>query len=239
MSTSVRALNSNAMIIATRPRMRARGSARRSTAVRAAVTDPSTKISFPDTNASGLTAIGAGCRTKRIAILDVKVYALAMYVDADKARAQREKGLLDGDYDKEVAIELARDVDGKTFYEALDEALSPRIREIATNMATAEDDEGNFMASVAEAAEVAEDTALEELDTMRSGFESLKLKSGTKMTISWTPAGAKKATIEVQGSAKIEFESPEFAKALLDVYVGSTPVAPAAASAFENGLTTL
>ena len=162
-----------------------------------------------------------------------------MYVDADKARAQREKGLLDGDYDKEVAIELARDVDGKTFYEALDEALSPRIREIATNMATAEDDEGNFMASVAEAAEVAEDTALEELDTMRSGFESLKLKSGTKMTISWTPAGAKKATIEVQGSAKIEFESPEFAKALLDVYVGSTPVAPAAASAFENGLNTL
>ena len=179
MSTSVRALNSNAMIIATRPHPRARGSTRRSTVVRAAVTDPSTKISFPDTNASGLTAIGAGCRTKRIAILDVKVYALAMYVDADKARAQREKGLLDGDYDKEVAIELARDVDGKTFYEALDEALSPRIREIATNMATAEDDEGNFMASVAEAAEVAEDAALEELDTMRSGFESLKLKSGT------------------------------------------------------------
>ena len=114
MSTSVRAFKSNAITIATRARVRARGSARRST-VRAAVTDPATKISFPDTNASGLTAIGAGCRMKRIAILDVKVYALAMYVDAEKARAQREKGLLDGDYDKEVAIELARDVDGKTF----------------------------------------------------------------------------------------------------------------------------
>ena len=81
--------------------------------------------------------LGAGCRVKRVAIIDVKIYALAMYVDADAARAQKGKGLLNGDYDKELAIELARDVDGKTFMEAMDESLGPRIREIATNMATA------------------------------------------------------------------------------------------------------
>ena len=103
--------------------------------------------------------LGAGCRVKRVAIIDVKIYALAMYVDADAARAQKGKGLLNGDYDKELAIELARDVDGKTFMEAMDESLGPRIREIATNMATAEDEDGNFMASVAEAAEKAEEAA--------------------------------------------------------------------------------
>ena len=215
-------------------------------AVFAAVVEPATKVTFPDTysthdNTAVMKCLGAGVRQKKIAIINVKVYAVAMYADAEQCVSALAGGssLLDGKFHKALLVQLVRNVDGKTFWDALDDALVPRIREIATNMATAEDDEGNFMASVAEAAEVAEDAALEELDTMRSGFESLKLKSGTKMTISWTPAGAKKATIEVQGSAKIEFESPEFAKALLDVYVGSTPVAPAAASAFENGLATL
>ena len=204
--------------------------------VRAAATDPATKISFPDTNSAGLTVLGAGCRVKRVAIIDVKVYALAMYVDADAARAQKGKGLLNGDYDKELAIELARDVDGKTFMEAMDESLGPRIREIATNMATAEDEDGNFMASVAEAAEKAEEAAVDSLDAMRDGFSSLKLKQGTKMTITWTSNGC---AIAVAGAAKMEFESAEFAKALLDVYVGEGPVAPAAAQTFEKGLAAL
>jgi hypothetical protein len=207
--------------------------------VRAAATDPATKISFPDANATGLTVLGAGCRVKRVAIIDVKVYALAMYVDADAARAQKGKGLLNGDYDKELAIELARDVDGKTFMEALSESLGPRIREIATNMATAEDEDGNFMASVAEAAEKAEEAAVDSLDAMRDGFSSLKLKQGTKITISWTPKGVTKCAIAIAGAAKMEFESAEFAKALLDVYVGEGPVAPAAAQTFEKGLAAL
>jgi hypothetical protein len=72
------------------------------------------------------------------------------------------------------------DADGKQFWEALDEAVSPRIREIATNMATKEDDEGNFMSSVAEAAEVAEEAAMDGCDDLRGLFAGQSLKKGTR-----------------------------------------------------------
>lgn len=239
MSTNARALENGVASLASR-RATTRRCGRRAarTTTRAAVVDPATKISFPDASPSGLKALGAGVRVKRIAIVDVKVYALCLYVDAAKAREQRAKGLLRGEYDKELAIELAREVDGKTFYEALDDALNPRIREIATNLATKEDEDGNFMASVAEAAEEAEEAALDALAEMRDAFVSLKLKQGTKMTISWTPSASQKVKIDVLGET-LGFESPVFAQALLDVYVGSAPVAPAAAQAFENGLARL
>ena len=65
-----------------------------------------------------------------------KVYAVAMYVDPVTCKSELAAGgsLLDGAFDKALMIELVRDVDGKTFWEALDEAVTPRIREIATNM---------------------------------------------------------------------------------------------------------
>ncbi len=97
-------------------------------------------------------------RSKKIAIINVKIYAVALYVDVAQCQQSLRAGgsLLDGKFHKALLIQLVRNVDGKTFWEALDEALVGRIREIATNMATAEDASGNFMSAVAEAAEVAE-----------------------------------------------------------------------------------
>ena len=111
-------------------------------------------------------------RQKKIAIINVKVYAVAMYADAEQCVSALAGGssLLDGKFHKALLVQLVRNVDGKTFWEALDEALVPRIREIATNMATAEDAQGNFMATVAEAAEVAEEAAPALRDLVREAM---------------------------------------------------------------------
>jgi len=45
-------------------------------------------------------------------------------------------------------------VDSKTMVEALETAVKPRLARIATDAATAANDDGNFMSEVAEAAEV-------------------------------------------------------------------------------------
>jgi|Transcript_364 hypothetical protein len=212
-------------------------SRRASVCVRAVVMDPVTKISFPDTE-RGQVCLGAGARTKRVAILDVKVYALALYVDGDKAKAAKALGLLKGAYDKTLRITLARDVDGKDFASALDEALAPRLREIATNMATKEDENGDFMATTAEAAEKAEEKANDELEALSDAFSGIKLKSGTNVIITWTPNASKKASIDIAGDV-VEFESEELALALLDTYVGDAPVSPGARDAFNKGLSAL
>ena len=198
------------------------------------------KVTFSDTDSEGYICLGGGTRVKRVAIIDVKVYAMALYVDASKAKNEKAKGLLGGTYARTLAIELLREVDGPTFYNALDEALKPRIAQIATNLATKEDEDGNFMASVAEAAEKEEEKALDELDDARRAFGGLKLKAGTKMNIKWTPASDQiKAIIEVGTSTKLEFESEVLAEALLDTYVGSMPVSPSAAESFKQGLAKL
>ncbi|KAL4515633.1 hypothetical protein Ndes2437B_g07062 [Nannochloris sp. 'desiccata'] len=87
-------------------------------------------------------AMGAGVRTKKIAFLGVKVYAVALFVEAAKAAHEmgvRARGgffetdddycsaLVDGGFIKCLQIELVRDVEGATFVEALNEALTPRM----------------------------------------------------------------------------------------------------------------
>lgn len=86
--------------------------------------------------------MGAGVRAKKIAIISVKVYAVALYVEAAKAARElgvRARGgffetdddycsaLVDGGFDKALQIELVRDVEGAQFVEALNEALKPRM----------------------------------------------------------------------------------------------------------------
>jgi hypothetical protein len=81
-------------------------------------------------------------RTKKIAFLGVKVYAVALYVEADKAAKElgvRDRGgffegdddfcsaLMDGGFGKALVVELVRDVEGAAFVEALNEALRPRM----------------------------------------------------------------------------------------------------------------
>jgi len=209
----------------------------RSLVARASIVEQVTKISFPE-RANGQTCVGAGARVKRVAIIDVKVYALAMYVDEQRAKVEKSRGILRGTFDKTLSVVLARDVEGKDFGAALDEALIPRLREIATNMATKEDANGDFMATTAEAAEEAEEKANEELEALRDALARKKLKSGTQLTIAWTPEARVKARIEVLGDV-VEFASAELAMALLDTYVGPQAVSPGARDAFIKGLAAL
>ena len=142
-----------------------------------AAVEPATKISFDDTSNS-LTLLGTGVREKKIAILNVKVYAVAMYADKSKLTSD----LLNGDFEKEILIQLNMKVEASDFFKALEEALIPRISRIATDMATKEDDEGNFMTTTAEFSEECEDLALKEMELIRNGLSGAKkLEKGTKV----------------------------------------------------------
>ena len=208
------------------------------------VVEPATKVSFPKTfNPHGgdtMQCIGAGVREKKIAIINVKVYGVAMYVDAAKCKEELANGgsLLTGSFDKALLVQLVRDVDGKTFWEALDEAVGPRIRRIATDMATAEDEDGNFMASVAEAAEVAEEKAMDECEEIKGLFQGRKLRKDDKVLIWWSPNKGK-FEIGVVGGMPLELTSQQLAQAVFDVYCGDDPVSPSAYQSFVAGAAAL
>eukprot|EP00873_Tetraselmis_striata_P017174 jgi/Tetstr1/437438/TSEL_026119.t1 len=207
-------------------------------AVRAEVVDGATKISFPD-EVGGLACLGAGVREKKVAFVGVKVYSVALYVDAAAASAALVAGktLLEPSVDKMLSIKLARKVDGATFWEALNEAVMPRIAQIATNQATAEDSEGNFMADVAEAAEVKEEAAQEAAQDLGDFLRGEVLDKGTEVTLRCTPAG--ELRVAVGGGGEQVYASAELCEAILDVYLGDDPVSPAAYAAFMAGASSL
>lgn len=86
--------------------------------------------------------MGAALRAKKVAFVAVKVYAVALYVEADLAARElgvRDRGgffendddycsaLVDGGFNKVLQIQLARDIEGSQFVEALEESLRPRL----------------------------------------------------------------------------------------------------------------
>ncbi|KFM22426.1 hypothetical protein F751_0173 [Auxenochlorella protothecoides] len=76
-----------------------------------------------------MRCIGAGARTKKVAFLGIKVYAVAVYAEAEKAARElgiraRQGSMREG----AVEIHLVRNVEGTQFVEALAEALTPRMR---------------------------------------------------------------------------------------------------------------
>ena len=206
------------------------------------VIEPATKIQFNEKSEKNahLQLLGVGAREKKIAILTVKVYAVAMYADASKMTAAKNADLLNGDFEKEILIQLNMNVEGKDFFKALEEALVPRISRIATDMATKEDDEGNFMTTTAEYSEQCEELALEELELIRDGLcsksgGSKKLEKGAKISFTFKESGGDVAMVMSSSGAEITFKSYELARALLDVYVGDDPISVEAKKAFELG----
>ena len=140
-----------------------------------------------------------GVREKKIAILNVKVYAVGMYADETKMNSINKDAinddegllLLNGNFEKEIVIKLNMSVNAKDFFKALEEALVPRISRIATDMATREDDEGNFMTTTAEYSEECEERALEEMEMIRDGLgKGGKLEKGAPFRLRFSkPAG--------------------------------------------------
>eukprot|EP00238_Polyblepharides_amylifera_P003001 CAMPEP_0196589904 /NCGR_PEP_ID=MMETSP1081-20130531/64980_1 /TAXON_ID=36882 /ORGANISM="Pyramimonas amylifera, Strain CCMP720" /LENGTH=164 /DNA_ID=CAMNT_0041912841 /DNA_START=363 /DNA_END=857 /DNA_ORIENTATION=+ len=164
---------------------------------------------------------------------------MAFYANAGEMKEVLSSGgeINSSGFDKAMCLQLVRDVDSKTFWEALDTSVRPRIAEVATNAATKENDDGDFMSDVAEAAEAAEEKAQEVLKALGEFFLNQgKLTSGTQILI----RSPNSQTIQVSsGSSKIEEDSPELVEAIFNVWLDSTAIEPEAKAAFVNGANSL
>nr|XP_004244307.1 fatty-acid-binding protein 3, chloroplastic [Solanum lycopersicum] len=197
--------------------------------------EPATKVKFqrslslPGCSTS-LSLLGTGYREKIFAIIGVKVYAAGLYVndsvfsslDAWRGRSaadiQQDPSLFnkifEADLEKSLLIVLVRDVDGKTFWDALDEAISPRIKS-----PTADDKSA--------------------LSTFRGVFQGKPLKKETSIFLTWIDPNKMLVSLSFDGmpsSVDATIESPNVASALFDVFLGGDPVSPTLKASVAKGL---
>lgn len=193
--------------------------------------EPATKVKFQTSLSlpscsSLLSLLGTGYREKRFAIVGVKVYAAGLYVDfsiLDKLDATEGKSdaflfdlIFQAPLEKSLQIVLVRDVDGKTFWDALDDAISPRIKSPTT---------------IDESA----------LSTFRSTFEKRALKKGTSIFLIWLNPTKMLVSVSTEGmpsGTDATIESSNVALALFDVFFGREPVSPTLKASVANGLAT-
>lgn len=178
-----------------------------------------TSLSLPGCSSS-LSLLGTGYREKVFAIIGVKVYAAGLYtnpsifskLDAWKGRSsaelQKDSSLFDAIYqaplEKSLHIILVRDLDGKTFWDALDEALSPRI---------------TSPTPVDESA----------LSKFRGVFQGRPLQKGTSIFLTWLDTAKLLVCVTPEGipsSIDATIESSNVTSALFDVFLGGNPVSP-------------
>ncbi|KAF5478493.1 hypothetical protein F2P56_005048 [Juglans regia] len=119
--------------------------------------------------------------------------------------------------EKSLQIVLVRDVDGKTFWDALDDAISPRIKA---------------------------PTSIDELalSTFRSIFQGRPLKKGTFIYLTWLDPSKMLVCVSSDGlpaSVDAEIESEHVTLALFDVFFGNTPVSPSLKDSVASGLATI
>jgi hypothetical protein len=178
--------------------------------------------------------LGAAVRSKKFAFVGVKVYAVALFVEADRAAKElgvRERGgffadapdsdyalaITDGAFTKALVIQLARKVEGEQFVGAISEALEPRMR-LTGEMAT--------------------------LQKFNSFFQSKQsLEKGTVITLLWRPEGVLEILLR-ESDEGLDYsrtqpderlESPSLCRALYEVYLGSSPVVPDAIGVWAAG----
>jgi hypothetical protein len=173
--------------------------------------------------------VGAGCRTKKIAIINVKVYAIALYVEAEKGARElgiRDRGgffeteddycsaLVDGGFLKALQIQLVRDVDGGTFVDALNEALQPRLS-LSGELAV--------------------------LDTFKAFFDGKKLSNGTNIVLLYRGDGTldvvvkdKQDTLD-KASPDLSIPSAGLCRALFEIYLGTKSLVPDAKKEWAKG----
>ncbi|KAK3011381.1 hypothetical protein RJ639_012451 [Escallonia herrerae] len=200
--------------------------------------EPSTKVKFQTSLSlpgcsSALSLLGTGYREKVFAIIGVKVYAAGLYVnqailsklDAGKGRSateiQEDSHLFDSIFqaplEKSLDIVLVRDVDGKTFWDALDDAVSPRIKSPTPVDKSA-------------------------LSTFRSIFQGRPLKKGTSIFLTWLDPTKMLVSVSADGmpsGVDATIESTNVTWALYDVFFGGDPVSPSLKASVANGLATV
>ncbi|KAK1385930.1 Chalcone-flavonone isomerase family protein [Heracleum sosnowskyi] len=117
---------------------------------------------------------------------------------------------------KSLKIVLVRDVDGKTFWDALDDAITPRIKSLTT---------------IDESA----------LSTFRSTFEKRALKKGTFIFLTWLNPTKMLVSVSTEGMPSgidATIDSSNVTLALFDVFFGGEPVSPSLKASVASGLAT-
>ncbi|KMS98130.1 hypothetical protein BVRB_4g095180 [Beta vulgaris subsp. vulgaris] len=197
--------------------------------------EPATSVKFLKSAylpgcSSSLSLLGTGYREKVFAIIGVKVYAAGLYVNPSllnelspwkgksKPEVEQDLALFQSIYqsplEKSLQIALVRDVDGKTFWDALDEAVSPRVK-------------------------APTDVDKLALSTFRNIFQALSLKKGTLILLTWLEPSQMLVSVSLNGiPTKVDatIESLNVTKALFDVFLGESPVSPTLKSSVANGL---
>ncbi|CAA6671303.1 unnamed protein product [Spirodela intermedia] len=199
------------------------------------IVEPATDVKFQkDLQVPGcsspLSLLGAGYREKVFAIIGVKVYAAGFYADASiadmlqswKGRPATEiiessslfESLFEDYREKCLQIVLVRDVDGQTFWNALNDVISPRIKE----------------PSVADK---------EALETFRGTFHGRPLNKGTIILLTWAEPSKMLVSISSMGfpsSVDATIESHSVASTLFDGFFGPSPVSPSLKASIANGI---
>ncbi|KAJ8430651.1 hypothetical protein Cgig2_000642 [Carnegiea gigantea] len=197
--------------------------------------EPATSVKFPKSvnlpDCSGpLSLLGTGYREKVFAIIGVKVYAAGFYVNPFmlkdlspwKGKSSNEvekdsavfRSIYESALEKSLQIILVRDVDGKTFWDALDEAISPRL-----NAPTPVDDSA--------------------LSTFRSIFQGRSLNKGTLILLTWLEPSKMLVSVSSNGlptNSGAPIESLNVTRALFDVFFGESPVSPTLKASVAAGL---
>lgn len=179
-------------------------------------------------------ALGAGTRYKKIAFVGVKVYAIALYVEAERAAKElgvRQRGgffddnkdadyalaIVDGAFTKTLVIKMTRKVEGDQFVGAIAEALEPRMRLTGQ---------------------------MDVLEKFKTFFASKNaLEKGTAINMLWTPAGSLEIVVREDDSAldystvqpDERFDSPSLCRALFEIFLGETPIIPDAVGRWAQG----
>lgn len=199
------------------------------------VVEPATNVKFPKEltvpGCSGsLVLLGTGYREKVFAIIGVKVYASGFYtkytiknvLDSWKGKSADQvlvdsslfSSIFQAPLEKSLKITLVRDVDGKTFWNALNDVISPRIKK---------------------------PTAVDEsaLSTFCSTFQDRDLKQGTLIFLTWIEPSKMLVSISSDGlptNVDAEIESVNVASSLFDAFFGESPVSPSLKASVANGI---
>jgi hypothetical protein len=181
----------------------------------AAVTEKKTGIAFPASlRVSGVerTCVGAGLRAKALlGPIAVSVYAVALYLDASSGVAAEALLSSSSTAAQTLFITFARTVTPEQFIAALSEQLAPVLGKDAA------------------------------LDAFSAFIRTQQLEKGSSVLLSRLPEGTVEVCVLPPGAAAApatagaRFESPAFARALFDVYLGPASIVPDARAAWLAG----
>ncbi|KAJ3692331.1 hypothetical protein LUZ60_012681 [Juncus effusus] len=198
-------------------------------------TEPTTNVKFPkELTVPGcskpLILLGTGFREKVFAIIGVKVYAAGLFVgnsikenlSSFNGKSAKEisddssifNSIFNGPLEKSLNIKLVRDVDGKTFWNALNDVISTRVQTLSGNDENA-------------------------LSIFRDTFLNRNLKQGTYIFLTWVSPSKLLVSVsseEFPSKIDTEIESLNVSYALFDGFFGDSPVSPSLKSSVINGL---